>query len=308
MRAPVIETDRSDEKCVATPVVDDHHDTEHRITRKGRAITVRVAALGVNQGYALIFGDSSQLTNCLVRIHSRCLYGDALGSDDCDCGPELNLALDMIQREGRGVLIYLEQEGRGAGLVNKARAYQYSQDHGADTFDSYRRLGLPVDSRRYTGAAQALKDLGIDRIRLLTNNPDKVHDVRAAGLQVEMTSLWTLPRNRHVHRYLEAKRAHRGHVLPASWESYKWADRLIQGGALMVFGVSCAVLASFARSAILTVWERMSPTGEVPVGGFVAAAVGVAAMLGLVIGQRGSARWRLLKGRLASRFAFLRLG
>ncbi|MFE3755904.1 GTP cyclohydrolase II [Nocardia tengchongensis] len=307
MRTAVIGTDRSDEKCVVTPTVDDHRDTEHQFTRQGREITARVVAIGVDQGHVLVFGDGAELEDCLVRIHSRCLYGDALRSDDCDCGPELDLAMDMIQDEGRGVLIYLEQEGRGAGLVNKARAYQYGQTNNADTFDSYRELGLPLDSRRYTAAAQALRGLGIKKIRLLTNNPDKARDLSRAGLRVQMISLLTPPQNPRVDRYLAAKRAHRGHRLPASWRSYRWADRMMRTGALLAFGLSCGALAAGLRNLVLTVWERLSPNAVVPAGAFVITGVGVAAMLGLLVGQRGSARWRVRKARLASRFAFLQL-
>ncbi|MFE3255470.1 GTP cyclohydrolase II [Nocardia sp. NPDC059091] len=307
LRAPVVETKWSDREYVVAPTAKAHCDTEHQFTRNGLDITVRVIAIEANQGYALVFGDGSHLENCLVRIHSRCLYGDALRSDDCDCGPELDLAMDMIQEEGKGVLIYLEQEGRGAGLINKARAYQYSQQHDADTFESYGKLGLQLDSRRYTAAAMTLNELGLKQIRLLTNNPAKADDLREAGLAVEMKPLLIPPQNPTVHRYLEAKRAQRHHRLPKSWRFYKWVDRMMQATGLLVFGLCCAALALVARSTILTVWERVWPGAAVPAGGFVIIAVGIAATVGLAVGKRGSTRRRLQKARLASRIAFVQL-
>lgn len=168
-------------------------DTGHRFTRGGRDIRVRVqeVAGGAGDGHVLVFGEPAD--NCLVRVHSRCLYGEALGSQDCDCGPELAKALDRIQDEGAGVLVYLEQEGRGCGLVAKAHGYRESERSGADTFTSYERLGLPADARTYTHAATSLLGLGLSRVRLLTNNPDKVAALTAAGIAVTAVPLATTP-------------------------------------------------------------------------------------------------------------------
>lgn len=294
---PRVEQERADTRR--------YRDTQHQFTRNGLALTAHVVDVGADQGYALVFGDDLPSDNCLVRIHSRCLYGDALGSDDCDCGPELGLAMDLIQQEGSGILVYLEQEGRGAGLINKARAYGYSQQHDADTFESYDRLGLQPDYRRYTAAAATIDALGVQKIRLLTNNPAKVRDLRAAGLEVVMTPLLIPPPNSTVHRYLEAKRAHRQHKLPRSWKFYRWIDRLTRVALLMVFGSCCAALAYVLRSVVLMLWERVLPGSTVPAGGFVIVAVGVASVLGLAAGKRDSLRQRLLKARLASWIALL---
>lgn len=163
-------------------------------------------------GHVLVFGGVAD--GCLVRLHSRCLYGEVLGFQDCDCGPELELAMDRIQQEGAGVLVYLEQEGRGAGLVNKARGLRVSQRRDLDTFDSYQQLGLCADARDFTVAAAALAGLGLRSVRLMTNNPDKVAAVRAAGIAVEVVTLHTEPATEAARRYLRAKRVRRGHLLP----------------------------------------------------------------------------------------------
>ncbi len=151
----------------------------------------------------------------LVRLHSECLTGDALGSLRCDCGVQLRLALRIIAAHGQGVLVYATgQEGRGIGLVNKLRAY-VEQDLGADTVDANVRLSLPVDNRSYGDSAAVLQRLGIRSVRLLTNNPSKVQGLRAAGIAVhEMVPLTTAPHNRN-RAYLRAKERRLGHVTPA---------------------------------------------------------------------------------------------
>lgn len=167
--------------------MEDLESTAHMLSRRGRDLTVRVRDLydesraepGAVTGHVVVFGEPRN--RCLVRIHSRCLYGDVLQSDDCDCGPELELAMDRIQSEGRGVLIYLEQEGRGAGLEIKARGLRFAERTGADSFASYRKLGHPPDSRCYRQAADALGGLGLSAVRLMTNNPEKLAAVRRAG-------------------------------------------------------------------------------------------------------------------------------
>jgi len=146
----------------------------------------------------------------LVRVHSECLTGDVLGSQRCDCGPQLAEAMDRLHEAG-GYLVYLRQEGRGIGLYNKIDAYAL-QDGGLDTFEANEALGFGGDERRYDVAAQMLLGLGVDRVELLTNNPDKVTQLRAAGVAVDgclPTALHLSSANR---RYLTAK-AFRGHAL-----------------------------------------------------------------------------------------------
>ncbi|WP_338758939.1 hypothetical protein V7968_28885 [Nocardia vulneris] len=189
-------------------------ETEHRFTRKESTLPVRVLELddATERGHLLIFGELTD--GCLVRIHSRCLYGETLRSDDCDCGPELDAALDLIQAAGCGVLVYLEQEGRGLGLVAKARGYRHSEQHCTDSFTSYAQLGYPVDARTFEAAARGLAGLGLRSVTLLTNNPIKIETVRAAGVQVIAAPLITPVRSDRARAYLEAKRLHRGHTLP----------------------------------------------------------------------------------------------
>lgn len=148
----------------------------------------------------------------LVRLHSECLTGDVFGSLKCDCGPQLREALRIIGDSGGGVLLYLRQEGRGIGLVNKIRAYSL-QDRGLDTVDSNRRLGFADDERDYGHAAAMLRALGIDRVRLLTNNPAKVQGLEAAGIGVTEQVAHQMPANPHNADYLATKRKRSGHLL-----------------------------------------------------------------------------------------------
>jgi GTP cyclohydrolase II len=146
----------------------------------------------------------------LVRLHSECLTGDVLGSLKCDCGPQLHAAIRAIAASGWGILLYLRQEGRGIGLVNKLRAYAL-QDQGFDTVDANIRLGFAVDARDFGVAARMLVLLGQDRVRLLTNNPAKVAGLEAAGIAVVERVPHALPANPHNARYLQTKRDRTGH-------------------------------------------------------------------------------------------------
>ena len=148
----------------------------------------------------------------LVRLHSECLTGDVLGSLKCDCGPQLHAAIDAIRQNGWGILLYLRQEGRGIGLVNKLRAYRL-QDQGYDTIDANTRLGFAVDARDFGVAARMLSLLGQERVRLLTNNPAKVAGLGVAGIDVVERVPHALPANPHNERYLATKRDRTGHQL-----------------------------------------------------------------------------------------------
>ena len=146
----------------------------------------------------------------LVRLHSECLTGDVLGSLKCDCGPQLDTAIAAIAASGWGILLYLRQEGRGIGLINKLRAYAL-QDQGFDTVDANTRLGFAVDSRDFAVAARMLALLGQRSVRLLTNNPQKVAQLEAAGINVIERVAHKLPANPHNERYLATKRDRTGH-------------------------------------------------------------------------------------------------
>ena len=148
----------------------------------------------------------------LVRLHSECLTGDVFGSLKCDCGPQLKEALNIIGSAGGGVLLYLRQEGRGIGLANKIRAYSL-QDRGLDTVDANQRLGFADDERDYGHAAAMLRALGIDVVRLLTNNPNKVAGLESAGIKVADRVAHHMPTNPHNADYLATKRKKSGHLL-----------------------------------------------------------------------------------------------
>jgi len=148
----------------------------------------------------------------LIRLHSECFTGDLLGSLRCDCGQQLRGAIDEIARTGSGILLYLAQEGRGIGLINKLRAYAL-QDAGQDTFDANESLGFEADERLFLPAAAMLRRLGVSRVRLMTNNPDKVEALRRFGLDVVERVAHAFPSNGHNEAYLQAK-ASRGHLLP----------------------------------------------------------------------------------------------
>ena len=146
----------------------------------------------------------------LVRLHSECLTGDVLGSLKCDCGPQLQAAIAAIEASGWGILLYLRQEGRGIGLINKLRAYAL-QDQGFDTVDANTRLGFAVDSRNFAVAARMLALLGQKQVKLLTNNPEKVAALEEAGVAVAERVPHSLPSNPHNERYLATKRDRTGH-------------------------------------------------------------------------------------------------
>ncbi|HEX8629187.1 MAG TPA: bifunctional 3,4-dihydroxy-2-butanone-4-phosphate synthase/GTP cyclohydrolase II, partial [Catenuloplanes sp.] len=171
------------------------------------------AAFDPAEHVALVYGDLGDGADVLVRVHSECLTGDVFGSLRCDCGPQLDAALQAVAQEGRGVVLYLRgHEGRGIGLLQKLRAYQL-QDQGLDTVDANLELGLPADARDYGAGAHILLDLGVRTMRLLTNNPAKQAGLEGYGLQV--TGLAALPVHPHPEnvRYLRTKRDRMGHLL-----------------------------------------------------------------------------------------------
>jgi 3,4-dihydroxy 2-butanone 4-phosphate synthase/GTP cyclohydrolase II len=161
---------------------------------------------------AMVKGDVDGASDVLVRVHSECLTGDVFHSLRCDCGEQLESAMAMVEREGRGVVLYLSQEGRGIGLLNKLRAYRLQED-GLDTVDANLRLGLPADLRDYGIGAQILSDLGLTSIRILTNNPKKIVGMEGYGLSVSaQIPIESVP-NPHNETYLRTKRERMGHTL-----------------------------------------------------------------------------------------------
>ena len=161
---------------------------------------------------ALVKGEVTGQPNVLVRMHSKCLTGDVFGSRRCDCGPQLHAAMELVAQEGRGVIVYLDQEGRGIGLLNKIRAYAL-QDSGADTVQANQRLGFAPDLRNYGIGAQILRDLGLSSIRVMTNNPRKLVGLEGYGLEiVERVPLVADPTRDNLD-YLRTKRDKLGHLL-----------------------------------------------------------------------------------------------
>ncbi len=176
-----------------------------------RIVAFRPADGGVEH-LAIIIGNPSPKTPILVRLHSECFTGDLLGSLKCDCGEQLRGAIREIEQAGAGILLYLAQEGRGIGLMNKLRAYRLQQD-GFDTVDANLRLGFDADERIFRPAAQMLKILGYNKVRLLTNNPDKVDGLRDCGIEVSERVEHIFPSNQHNEQYLATKKKRSGHIL-----------------------------------------------------------------------------------------------
>jgi GTP cyclohydrolase II len=209
----------ADEERVTPADIDAHEDADRlRIVARARlpvegAENAEIVAFRTDEmpgeHVALLIG-APKGTPPLVRLHSECLTGDVLGSLKCDCGPQLDAAVREIAASGWGILLYLRQEGRGIGLINKLRAYAL-QDQGFDTVDANTRLGFAVDSRNFAVAARMLTLLGQRQVRLLTNNPEKVAALEAAGVTVIERVAHHLPPNPHNERYLATKRDRTGH-------------------------------------------------------------------------------------------------
>lgn len=160
----------------------------------------------------LVKGDVRNKDNIIVRIHSECFTGDILGSLRCDCGNQLAYALESIEEKGEGILIYLRQEGRGVGLLNKIKAYKL-QDQGLDTVEANRKLGFPDDARDYGIAYQIIKDLEIKSIRLMTNNPKKIERIQSLGIKVNERIPIIVGINKHNEKYLKVKAEKMGHLI-----------------------------------------------------------------------------------------------
>ncbi len=167
---------------------------------------------GGTEHFAILIGNPSQTEPVLTRIHSECFTGDLLGSLKCDCGEQLRGAIKFMNEQGGGILLYLAQEGRGIGLINKLRAY-HLQDQGFDTVDANERLGFLADERIFEPAAQMLKKMGYKTVRLLTNNPDKVKGLQDCGITVSERVEHKFPSNNHNDFYLKTKKKRSGHLL-----------------------------------------------------------------------------------------------
>ena len=167
---------------------------------------------GGTEHLVIVIGAPDPKEPILVRVHSQCFTGDLLGSLRCDCGDQLRGAVGAIEKAGGGLLVYLAQEGRGIGLVNKLRAYKL-QEQGLDTFDANEQLGFDADERVYLPAAEMLKQLGFTKIRLMTNNPDKIASLARWGVEIVERVPHSFPSNEHNRRYLDTKQTRAGHML-----------------------------------------------------------------------------------------------
>ncbi|MCA9727596.1 MAG: bifunctional 3,4-dihydroxy-2-butanone-4-phosphate synthase/GTP cyclohydrolase II [Candidatus Eisenbacteria bacterium] len=203
----LIEYRRQHEKLVER-LVETEMPTEHGTFR----LILFQSLLDGDVHVALVVGDVATDDPVLVRVHSQCLTGDVLGSLRCDCGEQMHRAMDLIQAEGRGVFLYMRQEGRGIGLLNKIKAY-HLQDRGLDTVEANAKLGFRADERDYGIGAQILLELGLTRIRLLTNNPRKRVGISGFGLEVVERVALEVPSNPRNRKYLETKRSKLGHML-----------------------------------------------------------------------------------------------
>lgn len=186
------------------------------VTRFGtfRSIAFRDRLHG-QEHIALALGEMRTRENVLARVHSECVTGDIFGAMRCECGDQLHAALDAIAREGSGVLVYLRgHEGRGIGLVAKVRTHVLQDEGGLDTVDSATALGLPVDNRDFSPAAQVLSYLGVRSVRLMSNNSEKIRSLESHGIAVASRVPLLVPANSHNIRYLIAKRDRLGHDLP----------------------------------------------------------------------------------------------
>jgi 3,4-dihydroxy 2-butanone 4-phosphate synthase/GTP cyclohydrolase II len=161
---------------------------------------------------ALVKGDVTGDDPVLVRVHSECFTGDVLGSERCDCGPQLHTAMEMIEKEGRGAVLYMRQEGRGIGLANKLHAYK-KQEEGLDTVEANVALGFAPDLRDYGEGAQMLVDLGIRKVRLMTNNPCKIAGLDGYGIEITERVPVIIPANCHDRHYLDTKKFKMGHLI-----------------------------------------------------------------------------------------------
>lgn len=174
-------------------------------------VAVFRAELGGDEHFAVIVGNIDAGRPPLVRLHSQCVTGDVLGSLKCDCGEQLEGALAMMAKAGSGILVYLAQEGRDIGLLNKMRAYAL-QDGGLDTIDANHALGFEMDERYFLPACHMLRELGVKDVRLITNNPDKIAQLEAGGLTIAERVPMAPPSNPHNHHYIETKRVRAGHM------------------------------------------------------------------------------------------------
>lgn len=201
--------------CLPTPhVISVERVAEANLpTQTGDFKIAGYRSLNSNEEFVVLFkGEMRKDLPTLVRIHSQCLTGDVFGSIKCDCGLQLKKAMELIEAEGRGAVVYQQQEGRGIGIINKIRAYAL-QDEGADTVEANERLGFEVDAREYQQCAEILFDLGLCKVRVMSNNPDKIQALEEAGLKVVERVPIEVESEESAAHYLLTKKEKLGHLL-----------------------------------------------------------------------------------------------
>jgi 3,4-dihydroxy 2-butanone 4-phosphate synthase / GTP cyclohydrolase II len=182
-------------------------------TQAGEFKIAGYRSLNSSEEFVVLYkGEMKANLPTLVRIHSQCLTGDVFGSIKCDCGPQLHQAMELIEKEGRGAIVYQQQEGRGIGIINKIRAYAL-QDEGADTVEANEKLGFQVDARQYQQCAEILFDLGLCKVKVMSNNPDKIEALEQAGLQVLERVPIEVEAQKPAAHYLKTKKEKLGHLL-----------------------------------------------------------------------------------------------
>lgn len=197
----------------------DHSVTVERVataklpTQIGEFLITGYRSLNSDEEFVVIYkGEMEASVPTLVRIHSQCLTGDVFGSIKCDCGPQLHKAMEMIEAEGRGAIVYQQQEGRGIGIINKIRAYAL-QDQGADTVEANEQLGFAIDSRNYQQCAEILFDLGLCQVRVISNNPDKLKALESAGLRIVERIPIEVAAEKPAAHYMRTKKEKMGHLI-----------------------------------------------------------------------------------------------
>lgn len=182
-------------------------------TQIGNFKIIGYRSLTSNEEFVVLTkGEMRKELPTLVRIHSQCLTGDVFGSIKCDCGPQLHKAMELIENEGRGAIVYQQQEGRGIGIINKIRAYAL-QDEGADTVEANEALGFAIDARLYQQCAEILFDLGLCKVRVMSNNPDKLRALEEAGLQIVERVPIQVESEQPAAHYLRTKKEKLGHLI-----------------------------------------------------------------------------------------------
>ncbi|MGI8884083.1 MAG: GTP cyclohydrolase II [Pyrinomonadaceae bacterium] len=195
--------------------------TAHLPTQTGDFRIAGYRSLNSNEEFVVLYkGEMRKDIPTLVRIHSQCLTGDVFGSIKCDCGPQLNKAMQLIEVEGRGAIVYQQQEGRGIGIINKIRAYAL-QDEGADTVEANEKLGFEIDSRNYQQCAEILFDLGLCKVRVMSNNPDKLQALEKAGLTIVERVPIEVESQEPAAHYLKTKKEKMGHLINFDFKNPK---------------------------------------------------------------------------------------